>query len=67
MFILIELNANGQVATLNNETKLLDITENPSVQYQLVYPFDVTVDGVQQTITTPNNFYEIGEWDNMCT
>ena len=62
----VQLNINGQVTAVNNETELLAIIGNPNVQYQLVYPFDVTVDESQETIDTPNNFYEIGEWNNMC-
>lgn len=32
----------------------------------LVYPFDVTINDETSTITTPNDFSEIGEMGNMC-
>jgi len=62
----VDIEVNGVVQIVNNNTELDVIITDPSVQYQPVYPFNVTINQTTQQIDTPNNFYEIGEWASMC-
>jgi hypothetical protein len=62
----VDIEVNGVTQTINSNTELDVIITDPSVQYQPVYPFSITINQVAQQIDTPNNFWEIGEWESMC-
>lgn len=55
--------------TINGGTTINNVDEfraNYTPTSSLDYPFDVVMDGQTSTINTPNNFFEIGELNNMC-
>ncbi len=62
----IEINTTNGTITANNNTEVSNAFGTPANNAALVYPFDVTINGATRTISTPNNFWEIGEWANQC-
>ncbi len=60
----IEVNIAGTTISVNNDIEF-DAVYNPATS-TLVYPFDVTIGGAQQSVITPNDFYIIGEFNNRC-
>jgi len=62
----VQVLVNGEEQTVNNDTELTEIISNPSVQFQEVYPFDVTIEGEVLTISMYTIFWEIGGWSAMC-
>ncbi len=56
---------NGTDSVDVNDRAEFDAQFNPSTS-RLVYPFSVVIEGETSVINTPNNFFEIGEFENMC-
>jgi hypothetical protein len=54
------------VITANSDADVTTAFANPADQAVLVYPFNVTVNGTVEIINTPNNFSDIGGFDNQC-
>jgi len=56
--------SNGSEITVSDRN-LFEVLFNPQTD-TLIYPFDVIIDGETSTISSPNGFWGIGEWANMC-
>ena len=60
----ISFMSNGSEITVSDRN-LFEVLFNPQTD-TLIYPFDVIIDGETSTISSPNGFWGIGEWANMC-
>lgn len=57
-------NGTGESVTVNERAEF-DAQFTPSTG-RLVYPFSVVVEGETIVVESPNNFFELGEFENMC-
>ena len=60
----IEVEINGQVVEINSDAEF-DAQYNPATS-SLGYPFHVEINGETVQVNTPNDFSEIGGFDNRC-